>query len=111
MTHLAGLGIDRRAWLVTRERVVAGGYNADGDYAPGATSSDEIRAVVQPISGNELKDMPEGIRTEARNVAWSRSEIKVDDEITDAGVTYRVLFVWPRDRDGEFYRAAMGKTT
>lgn len=108
MTRQAAAAIDRRAWAVTRTRTVAGAYNADGDYVPGSSSTASIRAVVQPVKGNQLMDMPEGIRTEAGWIAWSRSEMLVDDRITDAGQTYRVLFAWPRTRDGEFYRAALG---
>lgn len=105
----AGSGIDRRAWAVSRTTTVAGSYNADGDYVPGSSTTASIRAVVQPVKGNQLMDMPEGIRTEAGWICWSRSQIAVDDYIVNNGVTYRVLFVWPRDQDGEFYRAALGK--
>lgn len=111
MTRQAAAAIDRRAWAVTRNREAAGSYNANGEYAAGASSTLPIRAVVQPVKGNQLMDMPEGIRTEAGWIAWSRSDMIVDDRIADDGRTYRVLFAWPRTRDGEFYRAALGLVT
>ena len=109
MTRQAANAIDRRAWPVTRTRATEGAYNDDGEWVPGSSVSTTIKAVVQPVKGNQLMDMPEGIRTEAGWIAWSRSDIAVDDRITNNGVNYRVLFVWPRDQDGAFYRAALGK--
>lgn len=109
MTQQAASAIDRRAWIVTRILVAGGVYNDDGEWVPGASASTTIKAVVQPVKGNQLMDMPEGIRTEAGWIAWSRSDIAVDDRITNKGIDYRVLFVWPRDQDGDFYRAALGK--
>ncbi|MBG6211681.1 hypothetical protein IWQ49_006372 [Labrenzia sp. EL_126] len=109
MTHLAGFAIDRRAWLVSRSRSAAGSYNSDGDWVPAAPVSEDIRAVIQPARGNQLMDLPEGIRTEADWIMWSRSDLLVDDQIASKGITYRVLFTWERDQDGEFYRAALGR--
>jgi hypothetical protein len=53
-------------------------------------------------------DMPEGIRAEAGWIAWSRSDMALDDQIVSATITYRVLFVWPR-AEGAFWRAALGR--
>lgn len=112
MTARAHAAIDRRAWAVTRKRAGSGGaYNNNGEWVPAADVTTTIKAVVQPVKGNQLMDMPEGIRTEAGWIAWSRSEIAVDDRIVNGGVTYRVLFSWPRTSDGDFYRAALGKVT
>lgn len=109
MTRLAGFGIDRRAWVVSRSRISAGSYDGNGNYVPGSIFNSAIKAVVQPVKGAQLMDMPEGIRTEAGWIIWSRSDIAINDRITDDGVTYRVIFLWPRNRDGEFYRAALGR--
>ena len=83
------VAIDAFAVGVTRTRRADGTYNQDGVFVPGAAASLAIRAAVQPISGDavksslgqELRDMPEGIRTEAKFVAWSRSDLLVDDTI------------------------------
>ena len=115
MSRLAGLGIDRRAVQMEIIRQTGGGYNDHGEWEPVRDDPAPIRAVIQPMSGNQLMDVPEGVRTEAKWVCWSRSEISCDDEagtfdrITHQDKSYRVLFVWPRS-DGEFYRAALGKT-
>lgn len=108
MSALAGSGIDRRAVGVTRTRRAAGSYNADGDFVPGAPTTGTILAVVQPASGRQLMDLPEGVRSEARWLAWSRAEIRLDDVIVAGGLSHRVVYVWPR-AEGDFYRAAMGE--
>lgn len=102
-----GIAIDAFAVAVTRSRNAAGTYDADGEFVPGAAAALAIMATIQPVSGRELKDMPEGIRNEARWLVWSRSDILVDDTIAYKSENYRVLFVWPRD-EGVFYRAAIG---
>lgn len=107
--NIAGLAIDRRAIPMTRTRTSGGGYNADGEAVPGVSVSETVKAVIQPVKGNQLMDMPEGIRTEAGWICWSRSSVIVDDVITHKTITYRVLFDWPRD-EGAFYRAALGRT-
>jgi hypothetical protein len=88
--------------------------NAEGSrinhrWVAGAPTTSTIRAAIQPASGRKLEDLPDGIRNEARWLVWSRSELKLDDRITHAGATYRVMFVWPR-ADGGFWRAAAGLT-
>ena len=102
------IAIDGEAVPVTITTLAAGSYNDTGDWVEGSATSTSIMATIQPVSGNQLKDMPEGIRTEAGWVAWSRSVIALDDVITSSGVTYRVLYVWPR-AEGGFYRAALGR--
>ena len=107
----AANAIDRRAIPMTRTRQGADTYDDGGNLIPGANTTTAIKAVIQPVKGNQLMDMPEGVRTEAGWICWSRSELKADlDRVTNKGVTYRVLFDWPRD-EGGFYRAALGKVT
>lgn len=101
------IAIDGEAVNVSLSREALGQYDDDGNWIPGAPSTSTVRAAVQPASGRQLMDLPEGIRNEARWLAWSRSEIRLDDEITYAGSRYRVMFVWPR-LEGGFHRAAMG---
>ncbi|EYR81388.1 hypothetical protein [Shinella sp. DD12] len=102
------IAIDGESVNVTRTRLVGGEHNADGDWIEGAPVAATIRAAIQPVKGNQLMDMPEGIRTEAGWMCWSRSEILVNDTITAAGISYRTLFTWPRI-EGGFYRAALGR--
>ncbi|MCO5152581.1 MULTISPECIES: phage head completion protein [unclassified Shinella] len=100
--------IDRRAVNVTLTTRPDGTYNDDGDVVDAAPEVNTIRAAIQPASGRQLMDLPEGIRTEARWLLWSRSEVEVDNLITAKGLSYRVMHVWPRD-EGAFFRAALGQ--
>lgn len=102
------IAIDGEAVNVSLTREGAGGYwNDDGDRVPGGPSTSTIRAAIQPASGRQLEDLPDGIRNEARWLVWSRAEIRLDDVITHAGSGYRVMHIWPR-LDGGFWRAAAG---
>lgn len=102
------VAIDGEAVNVTRSRSAPGYHNDDGEWVPGIPDEATIRAAIQPVKGNQLMDMPEGIRTEAQWMAWSRSDMRVDDRITAVGIAYRVLYAWPR-AEGGFYRAALGR--
>jgi hypothetical protein len=102
------VAIDGEAVNVSRIRNIPGAHNDDGEFVPGGPNTSTIRAAIQPVKGNQLMDMPEGIRTEAGWIAWSRSDMLVDDRITSGAITYRVLFTWPR-AEGGFYRAALGR--
>jgi hypothetical protein len=101
------IAIDGEAVNVTLTRNATGHYDDDGNWIDGAPTPSTIRATVQPASGRQLMDLPEGIREEARWLAWSRSEIRMDDTIVHGSQPFRVMFVWPR-LEGGFYRAAMG---
>lgn len=101
------VAIDGEAVNVSLTRKAVGSYDDDGDFVPGAPTTSTIRAVVQPASGRQLMDLPEGIREEARWLVWSRAEIRKDDTIVHGGQSFRVMFVWPR-MEGSFWRAAMG---
>lgn len=105
-----GFVIDGEAVNVSLTREGAGGHwNDDGDWVPGTTSSSTIRAAIQPASGRQLEDLPDGIRNEARWLVWSRTELRLEDKITHAGATYKIIHLWPR-ADGGFWRAAAGLT-
>jgi len=101
------LAIDGEAVNVSLKREAAGHYDGDGNWVPGSATTSTIRAAIQPASGRQLEDLPDGIRNEARWLVWSRAEIRLDDVITHAGSGYRVMHVWPR-MDGGFWRAAAG---
>lgn len=105
------IAIDGEARNVSLTTIGEGHYNDDGDWVAGISASRTIRAAIFPASGNQLRDVPEGIRIEAGWLIWSRHEIKVDDVVVDGGVIYRVLFDWNRNPEGGFYRAALGRTT
>ena len=109
--NIAGRAIDRRAIGVSLTSRAPDAYDPNtGKLVPGAPSTITIRAVIQPATGNQLRDLPEGIRTEAQWLLWSRSAVALDNVVTHKGVEYRVMYLWPRD-EGAFYRAALGRKT
>lgn len=105
-----GIAIDGEAIDVIRTTRAPDGYDANGKALKGAAAATAIRVAIQPASGRQLMDLPEGVRSEARWLLWSRSEVKLDDEIASEGLVYRIMYVWPR-AEGGFFRAALGQMT
>ncbi len=101
------IAIDGEAVDVSLKRSAEGSYDGDGNWVAGAATTSTIRAAIQPASGRKLDDLPDGIRNEARWLVWSRSEVRLDDEIGHNGSRYRIVYVWPR-AEGGFWRAAAG---
>lgn len=101
------IAIDGEAVDVSLTREAAGHWDDDGNWVPGEPTSSTISAAIQPASGRQMEDLPEGIRNEARWLLWSRAEIRLNDKIIHAGSSYRVMHVWPRI-EGGFWRAAAG---
>lgn len=106
--------------LVHKPVTSAGGVWTDtGRWIPNSVTPVSIRATMQPaggqisgtaksVNGRTLMDLPEGIRQEAKWLAWSRVDIAVGDEIQYRSIWYRVIFAWPRALDG-FVRVAVGE--
>jgi hypothetical protein len=108
--------IDEEAVNVTLTRVADGAYDqtpgsADfGEWVPGAPSTSTIRAAIQPASGRQREDLPEGIRNKAQWLMWSRTELRGNDRVVWADRTFEVVHVWPR-HDGAFWKAALGEVS
>lgn len=109
---IAGLAVDAMARPATLIRRAAGSY-VDHDWVPGALTSTPIRAVIQDPKEADIRQLPEGERTEAFVAIWSRSELRTADEATqteadrvtsEAGDTYKITRVSDRS-EGGFYRA------
>lgn len=100
--------IDRRAVSTTLLRKGTATFNTSGEPVPGANTTSTIRAVRQPMSGRQLMDLPEGLRSEAKWLLWTRSEVRIDDAVSFGSVDCRVVYLWPRE-EGGFYRAAMSE--
>ena len=60
-------------YVVTREGGV--GSIADGDWTPAATGTINIDAGVQPLSGNDLKMLPEGQHAENMMKLYTSTEL------------------------------------
>lgn len=72
-----------------------------------------IRAAIQPASGRQLADLPEGVREEAKYLMWTRTEVENGDHVAirRSGIlvdVYRIVYVWPRRPIDQFTRAALG---
>lgn len=112
ITSAAALAIDTYAVPVTRTRRAAGAYVA-GVFTPGAATTATIQAAIFAITPRALQDLPEGIRSDAKWTAWSRSDLRTAagdlpaDTLTWQGATWRVIHVWPRI-EGEFTKATLG---
>lgn len=104
------IAIDLESTPVTRLRDAPGVYTDGGRYIDGIPGSMSIHAAIQPANGRQLMDLPEGIRTEAKFLAWSRSDLQVNDRLTVGKSLYKIIFTWPRPMDG-FNRAALGLMT
>lgn len=105
----AAIDLEAVDWAHKRIAAASGTW-VNGKWVPGAASTVTIKAVVQPSGGRpEMMDLPEGIRDEAERVAWTRTELKLTDELTRNGRTYRVIHVWDRSDDGSHYKAALGR--
>ena len=93
--------------IVSIERKTGGAY-VSGKWVPSApTTQNNVSVVLQPTGGRELRDLPEGIRKEAKYSLWSPGTVVLDDVIVYGGKRYRVIFVWERP-EGTFTKAALG---
>lgn len=51
------------------------GTTTNGRYTPGATSTLSIVADVQHVSGNALRDLPEGMRSEETRIVYTTTAL------------------------------------
>ena len=80
-------------YQVTR---IAAGTMVSGRYVPGGTTTFSIDAIVVPLSGREIKVLPEGQFAEDTKILWTATPLvtmspsNVPDTIVIAGDTYSV---------------------
>lgn len=88
--------IDGEAVPVIFQAPAIGTYRDDG-VAVFSTPPEPIPtfAAIQPFSGRNLRDLPEGIRDDAALVGWSRTSLDTNWTVIYNGVSYRVLRAWP----------------
>lgn len=107
----AAIAIDMLAKPATRRRPGAGAF-VNGIWQPGTSTNTPIVACIYAMPPEQVMNLPEGIRTQAEWMCWSRSELSAGDgdqtadEILYAGRTMRVIYVWDRI-EGGFYKAAL----
>ena len=102
-----GIAIDFFAVNVEHKPLAAGSYDTGGNWVGTTGGPITISASIQPIKGAMLKDVPEGVRSEATKVAHTGVALENGDFITHKGKDYRVLHVWDHEIGG-FTRAALG---
>lgn len=110
---IAGLAVDAMARPATRVRPSAGGAYVEGQWVPAATVSLAIRAVIQAPEESDIRQLPEGERTEAYVAIWTRADLRTADEtaqtdadrvISKTGDTYKITRISERTEAG-FTRA------
>lgn len=92
---------------VTHQRVTEGSY-VDGYWVEGETIETTIQASVQPLSGLEFQNLPEGIRNEARASVLTEFDLKSGDRIIDGEDRYKVLSVDNWQKLGGYSQAVLG---
>jgi hypothetical protein len=111
----SAIAIDMLSGLAVLRRPGPGQFVA-GIWQPGSETQATIRACVHAATPEMTMNLPEGIRTEADVVIYSRSELRAAgeagqteaDQIDWRGRAYRVLQVWPRV-EGEHFKAVAGR--
>lgn len=92
---------------------------ANGLAVPGSTSTFEIEASIQPITGATIEGAPEGRRPQEMRVVYTTTELRtvddasgVDADLIDyKGETWEVIAteIWPNLSGGEFCRAFIAR--
>jgi hypothetical protein len=108
---LFDLGADILAMIthtltVTRN---ASSYDANGRVAftPGTPFS--APAHVQPASGKDRRNLPEGVRDSAAVAVWSVVELRNGDRFPFDGGVYQVHHVDPWNTIGNYYRCVAAR--
>lgn len=85
-----------------------GFYDNKGNWIAGKSEPLTVKATVQPMSGSDLKDVPEGVRSEVNRCVWTTYSLQNDQTLVYKDETHRVLHIWERRQDN-FTKAAIGK--
>lgn len=78
-------------YTVTR---TAAGSSTLGRYTAGATSTFDIVASVQPVTGRDLLAMPEGLRADETRIVYTTTELRALTAASDADVVAIDGEVW-----------------
>lgn len=108
--NLASLSIDYFAHKIEVIRKASGEYDTAGDWvADGLDEKITTQGVVQPLSGEVLKSLEEGLRELATHTVWSKFILSLDDVILHKGARYRVMKSRDWEEFGGYYRAITEK--
>jgi hypothetical protein len=96
---------------VTVQRLSADAYGADGLRLPRNTVTLSMRASVQPISGADLRRLPEGLHVHGMVSVHSASPLQMRDRITVPGSgTYEVEYLYDGQTNGAYSKALARKS-
>jgi hypothetical protein len=97
------------------QRAAQGSY-VDGVFVPGTSSTLSIRAAVQPLTGRDLLELPEGHHASEVRLVFTTTELRslspdsAADIVVIDGINWRVVEVSRWDFDGDtHYRAMVSK--
>ncbi len=103
------VAIDLEATTVQRRRFTGGSYTAGGVWIKGTLEDFDFQAEVQPTSGRDLRDLPEGVRAEARYMLWTRlQDLMLDDYVLYEGDEYRIIHKRNWQRSGNYHECILG---
>lgn len=107
------LNVRRSINLRTGTRMVhvrrIGGAYVDGYWQDGAAVTADIIGSLQPLSGDEFRNLPEGLRNEAKAKLFTAAVLQSDDEIIDGSRRYKVLSVDDWQALGGYSKAILGE--
>lgn len=101
LADLGSVVLARMGEDVELEERAAGSYGADGLAVRGALTTTTIRAAFLPTTGEQLRKVPEGERTEETRAIYTARALwasregsnRESDRIVRGGQTYRVVHV------------------
>lgn len=100
--------IDAEARPLTLIQTPAGAYDDGGNWIEGEEQETPFMGAIFAVSSRDLRDMPEGIRTEAKRTLWTRQPVQNNDRIGLGETRYKVLMVHDRSFEGGFYKGVLG---
>ena len=102
----------------TVNRRAVGALDGEGIYVPASPSTFSIEASIQPVTGRDLKAMPDGRHAEELRVVYTITELVTVDPTHGIGdvITYKSeawevvkAEIWPDLNGGEFCRAYIAR--
>ena len=107
-----GVAIDFGDWEIPIKYAATGEQEYDDDGKPVVVEpkADKIRGKIQPMNGRDLRDMPEGMRVEAKMVLGTRANVRVNDQVYNSkdGLNYKAIYIIPATVGGNRTRAVLG---
>ena len=108
------MGFVRTEWLEVL-RVTEGDFDLDtGETSADTSHKVKVAGSIQPVSGETIQRLPEGIKTSAEYSVWTMEGLNKDDLIIYKGETYRVFRAQDWDQASSairHYKYVMIRTT